>query len=56
MKDLTFSGQFTYARIDQNLTGTYAFPVPAGAAGSTGVRTLADQNTFSGAFRVLRSF
>jgi hypothetical protein len=55
VKDLTFSGEFIYSRIDQNLTGTYTLPA-TGTAGTTGPKTLSDQNAYNGAFRVLRSF
>ena len=55
VKDLTFSAEFIYSRIDQNLVGTYLLPT-AGISGSSGLKTITDQNMYNGAVRVLRSF
>lgn len=61
VKNLTFSAEFIYSRIEQNLTGTYTGAV-AGRSGSAGqaatyqAYTLKDQNAYNGTFQVLRSF
>jgi len=55
VKDLTFSGEFTYGKVDQNLTGTYSTPL-GGTQGRSGTFNLGDVNVYSGALRVLRSF
>jgi hypothetical protein len=57
VKDLTFSAEFIYSRLMTNLNGTFvtaAGGVP-GAAADT-VYKLGNQNVYSGAVQVLRSF
>jgi hypothetical protein len=57
VKDLTFSGEFTYSRLVNNLNGSFvtaAGGVPGAAAGTT--YTLGSQNIYQGAVQVLRSF
>jgi hypothetical protein len=55
VKDLTFSAEFSYSYLDQNLGGTYN--VIAGTAGkAAGAYTLRDQNVYSGSVQALRSF
>lgn len=61
VKDLTFAAEFMYTRLDQNLNGTYTGAV-AGKPGTAGTPAtyqtyqLKDQNTYSGAVQILRSF
>jgi hypothetical protein len=58
VKDLTFSAEFIYSRLIQNLNGTFvtnaAAAIPGAAAGTT--YTLGNQNVYSGGVQVLRSF
>jgi hypothetical protein len=57
VKDLTFSAEFIYSRLIQNLNGTFvtnAGGVPGAAAGT--VYTLGNQNVYNGSVQVLRSF
>jgi hypothetical protein len=57
VKDLTFSAEFIYSRMLQNLKGTFvtaAGGVPGVATGTT--YTLSNQNVYNGAVQVLRSF
>jgi hypothetical protein len=58
VKDLTFSAEFSYSRIDQNLNGTYTSNAAIGMrpGGAAGAYTLQDQNVYSGAVQALRSF
>jgi hypothetical protein len=53
VKNLTLSAEFTYSRLDQNLTGTYT-----GTASGKALQTytLKDQNLYNGAVQILRSF
>jgi hypothetical protein len=54
VKDLTFSVEFLYSRLNQNLTGTYTGTLPGKVSPQT--YTLSDQNLYNGAVQVLRSF
>jgi hypothetical protein len=56
VKDLTFSAEFIYSRLGQNLTGTYTNG--AGLTGQTAGQTysLGNQNTYNGAVQAIRSF
>jgi len=57
VKDLTFSGEFIYTRLVNNLNGTFvtnAGGVPGAAAGTS--YTMGSQNIYNGAVQVLRSF
>jgi hypothetical protein len=57
VKDLTFSAEFIYSRLINNLNGTFvtaAGGVPGVATGTS--YTLKDQNVYNGAVQVLRSF
>jgi Porin subfamily len=57
VKDLTFSGEFIYSRLIQNLNGTFvtaAGGLPGVAAGTT--YKLGDQNVYSVGVQALRSF
>jgi hypothetical protein len=55
VKDLTFSADFLYTRLDQNLTGTYTSTTAVnGGAGK--VFNLADQNVYSMFLEATRSF
>jgi Porin subfamily len=54
VKNLTFSGEVMYTRLDQNFTGTSVL-APSAPAPTT-VYEYKDQNTVSGVFRVQRNF
>jgi hypothetical protein len=57
VKDLTFSAEFIYSRLINNLNGSFvtaAGGVPGTATGTT--YTLSNQNVYNGAVQVLRSF
>ena len=57
VKDLTFSAEFIYSRLINNLNGTFvtaAGGVPGAATGTT--YTLGSQNVYNGALQVIRSF
>jgi Porin subfamily len=57
VKDLTFSAEFLYSRLINNLNGNFvtaAGGVPGAATGTT--YTLSNQNVYNGAVQVLRSF
>ena len=58
VKDLTFSAEFIYTRMIQNLNGTWTSgangTIPGAPAGS--VYQLTNQNLYNGAVQVLRSF
>jgi hypothetical protein len=57
VKDLTFSAEFIYSRLINNLNGTFvtaAGGVPGVATGTS--YTLKDQNVYNGAVQVIRSF
>jgi len=56
VKDLTFSAEFSYSRIDQNLTGTYTPTAAIGLTPGNTAYTLRDQNVYSGSVQALRSF
>jgi hypothetical protein len=56
VKDLTFSAEFIYTRLDQNLTGTYTNTSAVSGAPLGRVFTLGDQNVYNGAVQVIRSF
>jgi hypothetical protein len=53
VQNLTLSAEFTYSRLDQNLTGTYTGAI---GANTTQTYTLKDQNLYNGAVQILRSF
>jgi hypothetical protein len=57
VKDLTFSAEFIYSRLIQNLNGTFV-TTAGGVSGSPAgnVYTLGNQNVYNGAVQVLRSF
>jgi hypothetical protein len=52
VKNLTFSGEFTYNHLSQNNTGT----ITTSGGYGTGVYTIANQNTYEGLFRAQRNF
>jgi hypothetical protein len=57
VKDLTFSAEFIYSRLINNLNGTFvtaAGGVPGAAAGTT--YNLGSMNVYNGAVQVIRSF
>jgi hypothetical protein len=54
VKDLTFSADFLYTRLDQNLTGTLTTSGVSGATART--FTLGDQNVYQLQLQALRSF
>jgi Porin subfamily len=57
VKDLTFSAEFIYSRLYNNLNGTYvtaAGGIPGAPAGQA--YALTNQNVYNGAVQVLRSF
>ena len=54
VKDLTFSAEFLYSRLEQNLNGIYVGNIPGKVNGT--VYTLGNQNLYNGAVQVLRSF
>ncbi|MGM4906759.1 porin [Tardiphaga sp. 866_E4_N2_1] len=57
VQNLTLSAQFTYSRLDQNLSGTYT-TAAGGMSGKPGgaIFTLGDQNLYNGSVQILRSF
>jgi hypothetical protein len=57
VKDLTFSAEFTYSRLIQNLNGSFVTAAGgvSGAPAGT-VYTLGNQNVYNGSVQVLRSF
>jgi hypothetical protein len=62
VQNLTFSAEFIWSHIDQNLGGTFtagtagAIPGYPAASGSGSLWQIRDQNAFNGALQVLRSF
>jgi hypothetical protein len=56
VKDLTFSAEFIYSRMIQNLTGTFTNTGAISGAPTGSVYTLGNQNVYNGAVQVLRSF
>jgi hypothetical protein len=54
VRNLTLSAEFTYSRLDQSLDGTYTGSVSGKPAGQT--YQIKDQNIYSGAVQILRSF
>jgi hypothetical protein len=54
VKDLTFSGEFTWAHVDTSLTSAGPGAVPGNVR--AGLYNLGDINLYSGGLRVLRSF
>ncbi len=54
VKNLTLSAEFTYSRLDQSLDGTYTGNVSGKPANQT--YQIKDQNIYSGAVQILRSF
>ncbi|QUS40334.1 porin [Tardiphaga alba] len=55
VKNLTFSAEFTYTRLEQQLGGTFSGSV-SGRANPQGGYALQDQSIYNGSFQVLRSF
>jgi hypothetical protein len=58
VKDLTFSAEFIYSRLINNLNGTFVTSTAGAVTGSPAgnVYTLGSQNVYNGAVQVLRSF
>lgn len=56
VRNLTLSAEFTYSRLDQNLSGTYTVAGPGVAGKGPSAYVLRDQNLFNGAVQILRSF
>ncbi|MDB5656554.1 MAG: putative Omp2b porin [Tardiphaga sp.] len=58
VQNLTFSAEFSYSRLDQNLNGTYTSAAAIGLrpGGAANAYTLQDQNVYSGAVQAARSF
>jgi hypothetical protein len=58
VKNLTFSADFMYTRLDQNLTGTYTTGTTASVVGAPAGRvfTLNDQNIYQLQLQAQRSF
>ncbi|MDB5503092.1 MAG: putative Omp2b porin [Tardiphaga sp.] len=56
VKDLTFSADFLYTRLDQNLVGTYTSTSAVSGAPSGRQFTLGDQNIYQLQLQALRSF
>ncbi|HEY8335444.1 MAG TPA: porin [Tardiphaga sp.] len=58
VKNLTFSADFMYTRLDTNLTGTYTAGTTASVVGAPAGRvfTLGDQNVYQLQLQALRSF
>jgi hypothetical protein len=54
VKNLTLSAEFTYSRLDQSLDGTYTGSVSGKPANQA--YQIKDQNIYSGAVQILRSF
>ncbi|WP_315831815.1 porin [Bradyrhizobium prioriisuperbiae] len=55
VRNLTLSAEFTYTRLDQNLSGTVNVTGVPGYAGAT-TFNVRDQNRYNGAVQALRSF
>jgi hypothetical protein len=56
VKNLTFSGDFTWSRIDQKYAGTVVAPTLAGVAKPAAVYELKDQDSFNFLLRAQRNF
>jgi hypothetical protein len=56
VKDLTFSAEFIYTHMMQNLTGTFTNTGAISGAPTGAVYSLGNQNVYNGAVQVLRSF
>ena len=56
VKNLTFSGDFTWTRIDQKYSGTVVAPTLAGVAKPAAVYELKDQDSFNFLLRAQRNF
>jgi hypothetical protein len=56
VKDLTFSAEFLYTHMMQNLTGTFTNTGAISGARTGAVYTLGNQNVYNGALQLLRSF
>ena len=56
MKNLTFSGDFTWTRIDQKYAGTVVAPALAAVAKPAAVYELKDQDSFNFLLRAQRNF
>jgi hypothetical protein len=58
VKDLTFSADFIYSRMMQNLTGTFTNTggITGSQTGAAAVYALGNQNVYVGAVQALRSF
>ena len=56
VKNLTFSGDFTWTRIDQKYAGTIVAPTLAGVAKPAAVYELRDQDSFNFLLRAQRNF
>ncbi|MDB5653793.1 MAG: Porin [Tardiphaga sp.] len=57
VKNLTLSAEFTYSRMDQNLTGTYTTTSSSSVSGKAAqTYQLKDQNLYNGSVQILRSF
>jgi hypothetical protein len=56
VKDLTFSAEFLYTHMMQNLTGTFTNTGAISGAHTGAVYTLGNQNVYNGALQLLRSF
>ncbi|MGY3447110.1 porin [Bradyrhizobium sp. USDA 4473] len=56
VKNLTFSADFTYTRLDQSYAGTITYPGSAAIGKPAGVYELKDQNTYLFALRAQRNW
>jgi porin-like protein len=56
VKDLTFSGDFSWTRVDQKYSGTVVAPTLAGVAKPAAVYELKDQDSFNFLLRAQRNF
>ncbi len=56
VKNLTLSGEFTYTRLDQDLTGTYTATASGVSGKAAQTYQLKDQNLYTATFQILRSF
>ena len=56
VKNLTFSAEFTYTRLEQSLGGTWNGTIGGRSTPASGSYAVQDQNIYNGSLQVLRSF